>query len=283
MSRQLSLFGKPVRVNSYFRNPVSEYEKFINKHWNEKGHVYVTKKKFMEFANKQWKQSSKEQREHFMKIAMKPSSEKVTSFFKPISKSQPNPSCSDKKENQDSEKSNTKQPSSEPSKQPQVVADAFSALNNREKFLQCKEKLMISTLFSDLGLSEDTEFFTDDIVTDSEFLKALKGIALNYENFRTVYNEYLKQNQKERTSVLSHKLNEIRATGEKLVSLVKNCINVPTPPLSAKALVLSETYLKKATIVKEILITAGTFNSLINDDFVKKYLKKRLNQQQKCT
>ena len=283
MSRQLSLFGKPVRVNSYFRNPVSEYEKFINKHWNEKGHVYVTKKKFMEFANKQWKQSSKEQREHFMKIAMKPSSEKVTSFFKPISKSQPNPSCSDKKENQDSEKSNTKQPCSEPSKQPQVVADAFSALNNREKFLQCKEKLMISTLFSDLGLSEDTEFFTDDIVTDSEFLKALKGIALNYENFRTVYNEYLKQNQKERTSVLSHKLNEIRATGEKLVSLVKNCINVPTPPLSAKALVLLETYLKKATIVKEILITAGTFNSLINDDFVKKYLKKRLNQQQKCT
>ena len=218
-----------------------------------------------------------------MKTSMKPSSEKVTSFFKPISKSQPNPSCSDKKENQDSEKSNTKQPSSEPSKQPQVVADAFSALNNREKFLQCKEKLMISTLFSDLGLSEDTEFFTDDIVTDSEFLKALKGIALNYENFRTVYNEYLKQNQKERTSVLSHKLNEIRATGEKLVSLVKNCINVPTPPLSAKALVLSETYLKKATIVKEILITAGTFNSLINDDFVKKYLKKRLNQQQKCT
>ena len=283
MSRQLSLFGKPVRVNSYFRNPVSEYEKFINKHWNEKGHVYVTKKKFMEIANKQWKQSSKEQRENFMKIAMKPSSEKVTSFFKPISKSQPNPSCSDKKENQDSEKSNTKQPSSEPSKQPQVVADAFSALNNREKFLQCKEKLMISTLFSDLGLSEDTEFFTDDIVTDSEFLKALKGIALNYENCRTVYNEYLKQKQKKRASILSYKLNEIRATGEKLVSLVKNCINVPTPPLSAKALVLSETYLKKATIVKEILITAGTFNSLINDDFVKKYLKKRLNQQQKCT
>ena len=38
MSRQLSLFGKPVRVNSYFRNPVSEYEKFINKHGDEKGH-----------------------------------------------------------------------------------------------------------------------------------------------------------------------------------------------------------------------------------------------------
>ena len=106
------------------------------------------------------------------------SSEKVTSFFKPISKSQPNPSCSDKKENQASEKSNTKQPSSEPSKQPQVVANAFSALNNREKFLQCKEKLMISTLFSDFGLRGDTKFFADNIVNDSEFLKALKGITL---------------------------------------------------------------------------------------------------------
>ena len=59
------------------------------------------------------------------------SSEKVTSFFKPISKSQPNPSCSDKKENQASEKPNAEQSSSEPSKQAQVVADAFSAFGNR--------------------------------------------------------------------------------------------------------------------------------------------------------
>ena len=53
MSHQLSLFGKPVGVNSYFRNPVSEYEKFIDKHWYEKGHVYATKQKFMELTNKQ--------------------------------------------------------------------------------------------------------------------------------------------------------------------------------------------------------------------------------------
>ena len=52
MSRQLSLFRKSVQVNSYFHNPLSEYEKFINKHWNEKGYVYATKQKFMEFANK---------------------------------------------------------------------------------------------------------------------------------------------------------------------------------------------------------------------------------------
>ena len=48
------------------------------------------------------------------------------------------------------------------------VADAFSALNNQQKFLQCKEKLIISTLFSDFDLSDDTKFFTDDIVNDSE-------------------------------------------------------------------------------------------------------------------
>ena len=60
-----------------------------------------------------------------MKTAMKPSNEKVTSFLKPISKSEPNPSCSDKKENQASENSNSEQSSSEPSKQPQVVVDAF--------------------------------------------------------------------------------------------------------------------------------------------------------------
>ena len=138
---------------------------------------------------------------------------------------------------------------------------------------------MISTLFSDFGVNDDTKFFTDDIVNDSEFLKALKGTALNSENFRTVYNENLKQKQKERTSVLSHKLNEIRATGGKLVSPVKNCTDVSTPPISANALLLSETYLKKATTVRAILITAGTYNSLINDDFVKKSSKKSLKEQ----
>ena len=74
-------------------------------------------------------------------------------------------------------------------------------------------------------------------------------------------------------------MNEIRETGEKLVSLIKNCIDVSTPLISANTLVLSKTYLKKATIVKEILTIAGTFNSLINDDFVKKSLKRRLKQQ----
>ena len=138
---------------------------------------------------------------------------------------------------------------------------------------------MTSTLFSDFGVNGNTKFFTDDIVNYSEFLKALKGIARNSENFRIVYNDYLKQKQKERTSVLSHKLNEIRATRGKLVSLVKNCTDVSTPPISANALVLSETYPKKATIVKEILITDGTYNLLINHDFVKKSLKKSLKQQ----
>ena len=78
-------------------------------------------------------------------------------------------------------------------------------------------------------------------------------------------------------------MNEIREAGEKLVSLIKNCIDVSTPLISANTLVLSKTYLKKATIVKEILTIAGTFNSLINDDFVKKSLKRRLKQQKKCT
>ena len=78
-------------------------------------------------------------------------------------------------------------------------------------------------------------------------------------------------------------MNETRTTGEKLVSLVKNCIDVSTPLISVNFLVLSEIYPKKATIVKEILINPGTFNSLINDDFVKKSLKRRLKQQKKCT
>ena len=78
-------------------------------------------------------------------------------------------------------------------------------------------------------------------------------------------------------------MNEIGATGQKLVSLVKNCINVSTPPISANPLVLLGTYLKKAAIVKEILITAGTFNSLINNDFVKKVFKETFEATKKRT
>ena len=177
MSRQLSLIGgKPMRVNSYFRNPVSDYEKFVNKHWNESGYLYASKQKFMEITNKKWKSSSPQERENFMKtLPKKQSSVKVTSFFKHVPKAQsvalspdatntPLPSCSpDKPVNSTPCGSSNQAHAVE-------VTDTFLALTDREKYLQSKERLMISTLFSDFGLNDDNPFFTEDIVNDPDFL-----------------------------------------------------------------------------------------------------------------
>lgn len=55
MSRQLLLsFGGKALIAPYFKNPVTNYEKFVNKKWQENHLKYPSKAKFREFAMKEW-------------------------------------------------------------------------------------------------------------------------------------------------------------------------------------------------------------------------------------
>ena len=77
MSKQLTLFGKPIRVNGYFKNPSSSYEHFINKQWKERGHSFATKQKFIDEARRNWKEMALKEREDYKSF---PSTQKTATM-----------------------------------------------------------------------------------------------------------------------------------------------------------------------------------------------------------
>ena len=77
MSKQLTLFGKPIRVNRYFKNPSSSYEHFISKQWKERGHSFATKQKFIDEARRNWKEMAPKEREDYIGVAPKKIEPKV--------------------------------------------------------------------------------------------------------------------------------------------------------------------------------------------------------------
>ena len=62
MSKQLTLFRKPIRLNGYFKNPSSSYEHFINKQWKERGQSFATKQNIINEARRDWKEMALKER-----------------------------------------------------------------------------------------------------------------------------------------------------------------------------------------------------------------------------
>ena len=54
MSKQLTLFGKRAVLASYFTNPINDYQRFVNKKWNEASEKFGRKQDFLQFALVEW-------------------------------------------------------------------------------------------------------------------------------------------------------------------------------------------------------------------------------------
>jgi hypothetical protein len=63
MSKQLTLFGKRAVLASYFTNPINDYQRFVNKKWNEASEKFDRKQDFLQFALVEWEKVKKLQRD----------------------------------------------------------------------------------------------------------------------------------------------------------------------------------------------------------------------------
>ena len=142
MSKQLTLFGKPIRVNGYFKNPSSSYEHFINQQCKERSHSFATKQNFIDEARRNWKEMAPKEREDYIAAAPKKIEPKVkiTSFFQPSSS------------NSTSVKADVVQ--RQPTNQPSTVSRSSSStmnsldiINNKESFLEQKKEAMWVNFF----------------------------------------------------------------------------------------------------------------------------------------
>ena len=109
-------------------------------------------------------------------------------------------------------------------------------------------------------------------------MKILKSLKVGWEVYHHLYKKYLAGNSKEQKSLFNDKITSVREQSKNLVKLLKSCIAL-NPPKKAAFIILSETFLKRGTIVKDILIKCGQLKTLITDGFVIKSLKLHVSQQ----
>ena len=54
MSKQLTLFGKRASVEAYFKDPKNDYERFVNRKWEETHEKFGRKHDFLQAVLKDW-------------------------------------------------------------------------------------------------------------------------------------------------------------------------------------------------------------------------------------
>ena len=85
MSRQVSLFGEPTSAEPYFKTPVTVYDRFVNKKWDENSQKFGRKKDFLAAVQKEWaeiKDKPDALEEFLTALPKQPKVPKVTGFFK---------------------------------------------------------------------------------------------------------------------------------------------------------------------------------------------------------
>ena len=145
----------------HFQNPKSSYDHFVNKMWIERKNIFEEKKELIFRANKKWNSLNDKERPKFIATAPTPSkaNNKITNFFKSVAK----------KKDESSECSHSSEKSSESFSNevnvnlPQHTANAASALKDREKYLTERERLLLETVFVDIGVRNSQKFLSDNI------------------------------------------------------------------------------------------------------------------------
>ena len=182
MSRQLTLFGNTAQVAPYFKNAPTDYQKFVNKEWKEKHGKFWTKNN-LSYVLKEWDeikndpiklnaylQSNKhahvQRKSPFHFQTLKRLSTKILAM--------PSTSFLNDESNIDEATKNTSGLS---------IHNKTNNTTDAEN-LTLKESDAISSFLIDVGFTEPSLFFTDDIKSDKSFINvsSLSSLLLQNEN-----------------------------------------------------------------------------------------------------
>lgn len=279
MSKQLTLFGKRAVPASYFTNPKSDYERFVNKKWSESSERFGRKQNFLQFVLVEWEKikNDKERLVKYLENEQHSPSKKVhrPSFFQPptvTSMSRPiNPLLS--KPAIVSRKQNTT-----PLPRMNIAETLNVPTSPRESYLLSQEFQMIKAFLSDIAFKRLDDFFTDDIVSDDSLVKTLASISFDWKTFSSLRKSYLNQSKYKRNSNIKSNLREIDIKCSELAMIFGEVCKLRTNP-TMRAALISETYLKKAEKIKELICTIGIIQTKITNKDLLSNLRRRLKQQ----
>ena len=129
----------------------------------------------------------------------------------------------------------------------------------------------------DIGFAEPSLFFTDGIKSDKSFINVIKSVASKWGHLSKLHSRYLEQSVY-RKSNLKTQLHDINIKCNELLNQL-NKLSETRPKPNMNASLLSQTYLQKAQIFKEIVVTLGHLNTKICDGDILFNLSERIKQQ----
>ena len=107
-------------------------------------------------------------------------------------------------------------------------------------------------------------------------MKVLKSFKVEWKVYYHLYKKYVAGKSKEQKSILNDKITSVREQIKNLVELLKSCIALNPPKKAAWVIMGYQTFLKRGSIVKDIMIRCGQSKALITDGFLLKLLKRVL-------
>ena len=276
MSRQLTLFGNTAQVAPYFKNAPTDYQKFVNKEWKEKHGKFWTKNN-LSYVLKEWDeikndpiklnaylQSNKhahvQRKSPFHFQTLKRLSTEILAM--------PSTSFLNDESNIDEATKNTSGLS---------IHNKTNNTTDAEN-LTLKESDAISSFLIDVGFTESSLFFTDDIKSDKSFINVIKSIASKREYFSELCSRYLEQSIYNLKSNLKTQLHDINIKCNELLHQLNEFSETRAKP-NMNISLLSQTYLQKGQIIKEIVVTLGLLNTKMCDRDTLNNLSRHIKQQ----
>ena len=132
---------------------------------------------------------------------------------------------------------------------------------------------------AEIGFIKREEFFIDDIISDGSLMKTLASLSYSWNVFSFLKKSYKASSQKARRSGIKAKLQEVDSLCRELVDLLKKSTALKTLS-SMNVSLLSQTYIQKLAVIKDIVFKTGQLNLKISDSILLTDLRRRIKQQQ---
>lgn len=152
-------------------------------------------------------------------------------------------------------------------------------IQDRENYLKSNEYRLIRKCLSEIGATGLDDFFTEDITSDQALMETLSSFAYSLDTFNSLRMTYKLTSKKARKSQQKEKLDNIDLLCSQLLDLFKKCADCKRLP-SMNVNMITQTYMKKAEYIKEIISKVGQIHLLVSNSSLSNDLKRRIKQQE---
>ncbi|CAB3978472.1 Hypothetical predicted protein [Paramuricea clavata] len=273
MSKQLTLSGISFKPKPYFKNASTLYEKFINKNWSKRHYCFKTKQEFIKNALHEWDKIRHNENAVNEYLAQSESTKNTSKpFFQKLS-------CkADSQHKEDTILPSIHHPVKKKSESTDLLENAPTNIESRENYLKSHELKMVKKFLDEIG-SQSSEFLAPDVLADESFMKFLTSLMYSWNTFFTLRSSYKDMGKYIRKSALNFMLEAIEVGVQNFKADIKTVVDIKC--LSGmSATLLSQSYLKRAEALKNIILSGSKLNMLISDKSLLNSLTRRIKQQE---